>query len=1126
MYKNFTAKTCMPSGCIKKFLHTMKITLFLLFATLIQVSAAGFAQKVTFTKKDATLEQVFSQINKQTGYNVFWSPKLIKNSQKLDVNFIETPLEDALNNCLKGRYLTYSIDEKTIIIKETEKYVLNNIINNTIDVEGKVVDQKGQPLPGASIKLKGTSIGAVTDSNGQYRISAPDENAILIVSYIGFVTQEVAVNRQQQLIIVLKEDLASLNQVVVVGYGAKKRTSVTSSISKIENDKLDQVPNARLENTLAGRIAGVSISNSRNVPGEAPQIRIRGLGSISAGNNPLIVIDGFPGGDLSQLNMNDVESIEVLKDASSTAIYGSRGASGVILVTTKRGKSSKPELNLNSYYGLANAMVHDDWIIGQEWYDYLTKYQNREFSWNGGDPSIPIWGDNRRPVTYRVNPLAKDLPQTIWQNEILQIAPVQNYNLSIRGGDEKAKYYISGTFAGEDGVVKTANYKQYSVRANVDVKISDVISLGLEISPSYSNRRTAGSNMVSLVKYPSFVSPDKLNGRYPRTYDYIPTGHSGQASPYTFLYGTEDYSKSFTNIGRSFVNLKLSDGLNFKTSLGTVLGFGSSDYYSGGIGDTQVNINGNASDSQSFNIVNENVLSYNKTLSEVHDIGGILGASFQNATSRSASMRAVTNSFNNDVIKTLNNAIINPAGTSQSKSEWGLISYFARLNYGYKNKYLLEASLRTDGSSRFGKDNKWGYFPSASAAWRISEEDFIKNIGAVSELKLRASYGVTGNFNIGNFQYLGTVSTFSYSPDNKTVNATAQTSLENPDLSWEKTKGYDFGLDLGLFRNRLNINFDYYDNHTTNMLYSVNIPAITGFSNTITNAGEVRNRGIDLEVTTKNTVGNFKWNTSFNISHNKNEMTDLGGVDQRINSLWSMDWLLRKGEPMFSYYGYRAAGIYQNAGQVASSPHLAGAKPGNPIIKDLNGDGKIDPGDKVILGSFQPDMLLGMSHNFSWKNFDLSVFLNASLGAEMFNAENQYYEGNTLGAMRRSLVKNQWWSEAEPGDGKTPAAALSQLFGYNTNTDFYIEDASYLNLRNVNFGYTVANIAKKNWGIKSMRIYSSINNLLVVKNKNNHSYNPEGATQGEISGINSTPGMNLGSEPINRTIVFGFNIGF
>lgn len=1126
MYKKFTAKACVPSGYIKKFLHTMKITIFLLLATLLQVSAAGFAQMISFTKKNATLEQVFSQINKQTGYNIFWSPKLINKSQKLDVNFIETPLEDALEICLKGSFLTYSIDEKTIIIKEDKKSFLNNIIKNIADIEGKVVDEKGQPLPGASIKLKGTSVGVVTDSNGQYRISAPNEQAILVVSYIGFITQEIIIDGLKQLTVVLREDLTSLNQIVVVGYGSKKRTSVTSSISKIENDKLDQVPNARLENTLAGRIAGVSVSNSRNVPGEAPQIRIRGFGSISAGNNPLIVIDGFPGGDLGQLNMNDVESIEVLKDASSTAIYGSRGASGVILVTTKRGKGGAPELNLNSYAGFTKAMAHDDWLTGEEWYSYLTKYQNREFVWAGGDPSIPIWGDNRRPLTYRVNPLAKDLPQTIWQNEILQTAPIQNYNLSIRGGDEKAKYYISGTFADEDGVVKTANYKQYSVRANIDVKISEVISLGLEISPSYSNRRIAGSNMVSLVKYPSFVSPNILNGRYPRTFDYIPTGHSGQASPYTFLYGTENYNKSFTNIGRTFVNLKILDGLNFKTSLGTILGFNTSDFYSGGIGDTQVNINGNASDSQSFNIVNENVLSYNKTLKGVHDLQGILGASFQNATSRSASMAAVTNSFNNDIIKTLNNAIINPAGTSQSKSEWGLISYFARFNYGYKNKYLLEASLRTDGSSRFGKDNKWGYFPSASAAWRISEEDFIKKITAISELKLRASYGVTGNFNIGNFQYLGTVSTFSYSPGNKTVNATAQTSLENSDLSWEKTKGYDFGLDLGLFKNRLNINFDYYDNHTTNMLYSVNIPAITGFSSTITNAGEVRNRGIDLELTTKNLVGGFKWNTSFNISHNKNEMTDLGGVDERINSYWSMDWLLRKGEPMFSYYGYRVAGIYQNTGQVVGSPHLAGAKPGNPIIRDLNGDGKIDAGDKVILGSFQPDMLLGMSQSFTWKNFDLSIFMNASLGAEMFNAENQSYEGNTLGAMRRSLVKNQWWSEAEPGNGETPAAALSQLFGYNTNTDFYIEDASYLNLRNVNFGYTVANIAKKNWGIKSMRIYSSINNLLVVKNKNNHAYNPEGATQGEVSGINSTPGMNLGSEPINRTIVFGFNIGF
>jgi TonB-linked SusC/RagA family outer membrane protein len=994
-------------------------------------------------------------------------------------------------------------------------------------ISGNVKDQAtGAAMPGVNVLLRNTTVGTVTDVNGNYNIRVNNANDVLVFSFIGYAPQEVAVNGRSEVNVSLVEDIQSLSEVVVVGYGTKQRTSVTSSISKIENTNLNQVPNARLENTLAGRMAGVHVTNGRNRPGEAPEIRVRGLGSISAGNDPLVVIDGFPGGNLSQLNMNDIESIEVLKDASSTAIYGSRGASGVILVTTKRGKSGKTELKMNHYFGFSKAMAHDDWLVGEEWYNYLVKYQNREFAWTGGDTSLPMFGDPARPVTFQVNPLTKELPQVIWQDEVLQTASIQSYNLSLGGGSENVRYYVSGTYTDEQGTLKTSSFKQYVVRANMDVRVNKVISLGLEMSPSYSKRRIAGSDMVSLVKYPPFVGTEKLNGRFPRTADYIPTGHSGQASPYSFLYGRENFANTFSNIGRAFINLNLMDGLSLRSSVGTNISFSSSNNFAGRAGDWAVPITASAGESQFIDIVNENVLSYNKTFNDAHAVGGILGASYQNATSKSTSLSAVTNSFNNEIVKTLNNAIINPSGTTQSKSEWGLVSYFARANYTYRDKYMIEGSYRTDGSSRFGKDNKWGAFPSASLAWRVSEEPFFKGVRPVSEFKLRASYGVTGNFNIGNFQYLGTVSSVTYSPDNRTVNGIAQGSIENPLLSWERTKGIDVGLDLGLFSNRINMSLDYYDNRTTDMLYSVNTPAITGFTSTITNAGEVTNHGIDLEIESRNLVGEFRWNTSFNLSRNRNEVVDLGGLDERINTYWSMDFLLRKGEPMFSFYAYNMIGIYQNGEQVANTPHLAGAKPGNPILEDVNDDGAITPDDKVILGSFMPKMLLGMSNEFFWKDFDLSVFVQASLGAKIFNAENQFYEGNTLGAMRRSLVENQWWSEEEPGDGKTPAAALSQLFGYNTNTAFYLEDASYLSVRNVNLGYSLPSQVVSKVGMTSLRIYTSINNLILVRDDDNHAYNPEGTTRGEVSGINSTPGINLGSEPINRTIVFGVNVGF
>lgn len=994
------------------------------------------------------------------------------------------------------------------------------------NISGTVVDEKGNGLPGVNILVKGTQRGVITDVSGNFDLSVPDD-AVLVFSFVGYLSQEVSVGSNSSLRISLLPNEEALNEVVVIGYGTRKKSSVTSSVTRLENKNLEQVPSGRIENVLAGRLAGVNISNGRNRPGEAPAIRVRGWGSISAGNNPLVVIDGFPGGDLATLNMNDVESVEVLKDASSTAIYGSRGASGVILVTTKRGTSGKTQLNVNSYFGLSKAMLFNDWLTGKEWYDYLVRYQNREFVWAKGDPTLPMFGDDRRPASYRVNPLTYELPQTVWQDEVMQTAAIQNYNISASGGSEKSKYYVSATYMDEGGTLKTSWYKKFGVRANVDMKINKFINLGLELSPSYSKRRLAGSSMVSLVKYPPFVGAEKINGKYPRTADYIPSGHSGQASPYVYLYGTESFVNYFSNIGRAFLDINITDGLTFKTSVGNTIGFSEANAWSGGIGDAGVNTNGSLADSRSISTVNENILNYSKTFNNVHEVGGLLGASYQRTLTRSVSMAAVANSFNNDKVKTLNNAIINPSATTSSASEWGLISYFARVNYGYKGKYLVEASFRRDGSSRFGPDNKWGNFPSVSGAWRVSEENFMKSLPSISELKLKASYGVTGNFNIGNFQYLGTVSNAVYSPGNVTVNGIAQTSMANNELSWEKTKGINLGFELSMFQNRFGLSVDFYRNNTTDMLYSVNIPAVTGFTNTISNTGAIENKGVDIELNTRNIArGDFRWNTAFNFSRNKNQVTDLGGVDERINDLWSMGFLLRKGVPMFSFYGYKMIGVFQNAEQAESLPHLAGSKPGNPILQDTNKDGKITPDDRVILGSFMPKVLLGMTNDFSYKNFDLSIFMQASLGAKMFNVESQSYEGNTLGAMRRSRVENQWWSEQEPGDGKTPALSLNQLFQFNSNTDYYLENASFFTVRTVNLGYNLPNVAKK-LKMGNLRLYASINNLLLVKSKLNAAYNPEGTTNGEVSGISSTPGTNQnGSEPLNRTYVIGVNFGF
>lgn len=1001
----------------------------------------------------------------------------------------------------------------------------------TQTVNGSVSDARtGESLPGVNVLVQGTNLGTVTDVDGRYTIQTSLEDAVLVFSSIGYTSQEVIVNGRTSIDVALVEDVKSLEEVVVIGYGTQKKSSVTSAISKVENRILDQMPAGRPESALVGRMAGVNITQVQSSPGTSPTITIRGPGSISASNEPLIVIDGFPGGSFNNINMNDVESIEVLKDASAAAIYGSRGSGGVIIVTTKKGKAGKPQLNFNAYYGMANPMIHgeDAWIPGgQEFYDYTARYINRDFGWTGGDTSLPLWGDEARPAKYRVNPVIAEGNYN-WEDILLDPAPIQNYNLSVTGSNNNVSYYLSGTIKDEEGTIRNTGYKQYSFRANVNVKINSVVSTGIMISPNYSERRSYPGGLQNLIKMPPFLSPEKQqDGSYLKPLDYWGSTVSAGVNPLATLDGTHNYSHAFNNIGETYLAFNILEGLKFKSSLGLNISYNTIDNFQKASASGNNRNSGNAEDRRNINWINENVLSYDKIFNQVHSFSGILGASYQRNNSRLSQLGATAGSFANEIIWTLNNAIISPVASGTTKSQWGLASYFSRVNYSLKDKYLLSASLRTDGSSRFGSKNRWGLFPSGSVAWRVSEEAFLKEIPAISEMKLRASYGVVGNFNIGDFQYLGTIGDATYSPGGQLIQGQAQFSLGNPELKWERTESYDVGIELGLFNNRVNLVFDYYNKTTNDLLYNVSTPSISGFTSTIVNVGDVRNKGIELELHTVNLEGPFTWETSFNFSRNKNSVTSLGGgVDQVINThSRGMAWLLRVGDPMFSYYGYRAIGVLQNQEDVANFPIIPGQIPGTVKYEDVNPDGTITPDDRVILGNFQPKFFMGMVNDFYWKNFDLSIIMQSSIGGKMYNLENLYYQGPTVSAFLRPVVENQWWSEAEPGDGKSPATSLAAL-QYVGNSDYYLEDASFLAVRNVNLGYKLSGTVLEKLKLNNLRVYVSMSNALMFTKKGFHGYNPEGFTTAGIRGINSQPGLNNGSEPINRTIVLGVNANF
>ena len=1000
-----------------------------------------------------------------------------------------------------------------------------------LHVNGRVTDSlTGAPLPGASVTVKGSGKGVSANEAGRFEFENVAGDAVLVISFVGYETLELPLGGRSSLEIRMSPNVEVLDEMVVVGYGSVKKSSLTSSISKIENKLLDQIPGGRPEAALAGRLAGVNVSQVRNSPGAAPSITIRGPGSISASNDPLIVIDGFPGGSFNNVNMNDVESIEVLKDASSAAIYGSRGAGGVIIITTKKGVEGQARLNLNSYVGMAYPMVHgeDEWIPGgQRFYDYTARYINRDYAWVGGDPSLPLWGDERRPAQYRVNPVIAEGNYN-WEDILLNPEPVQNYNLSLSGGNDKADYYISGTFKDERGTIVNTGYRQYAIRANVNFEINPVISTGFMISPNYSERRTYPGGLQNLIKMPPFLSPEvQEDGSYLRPLDYWGSTVSSGVNPLAALHGSHLNSNLFNNVGEVYGKVNFSDYLNFRTSFGFNISYSSADNFQESRASSLNRTSGSADDSRFYNLINENVLSYSRDFNQVHSVTGILGASYQYNISRRAELSAEPGSFANDIIPTLNNAIISPAGSFTSKTQWGLTSYFARVHYSYDQRYLFSASIRTDGSSRFGPETRWGYFPSASAAWRVSEEDFFGEGGTVNELKLRASYGVTGNFNIGDFQYLGEIEEALYSPGGQLIQGQAQNSFGNPELQWEKTQSYDIGLEAGFFNNRIMLVADYYSKLTRDLLYNVSVPAISGFTNAIVNVGDVRNRGVELELTTRNFIKEFRWETSFNLSMNKNEVTTLGGgVSQVINThSRGMGWILREGDPMFSYYGYRQAGVIQTQADLENYPVMPGQFVGTVRYEDANGDGEITPDDRAILGSFMPDLRLGMVNDFAWKNFDLSIAMQANFGGKMYNLENLYYQGPTVSAFLRPVVEGQWWSEEEPGDGEHPATSLAAL-EYVGNSDYYLEDASFLAVRNINLGYTFpASIAGK-LSLSQLRLYLSVSNALMVTSNDFHGYNPEGYTTNGISGINSQPGLNNGAEPIPRIIALGINVSF
>ncbi|SIO52308.1 SusC/RagA family TonB-linked outer membrane protein [Chitinophaga niabensis] len=993
-----------------------------------------------------------------------------------------------------------------------------------ITVSGIVKDEKGELLPGVVIRVKGTSTGTTSGAGGKYAINTGIDNATLIFSFIGYATREVAVGGRSNVDVTLASSEKSLEQVVVVGYGTIRKSDITGSISSVSSKEIKAVPAASLSQALEGRAAGVKVSQASNAPGGGMTIRIRGGNSIQGGNEPLYVVDGYPLYNESgpAINPNDIESMEILKDASATAIYGSRGANGVIIIQTKRGRSGRNNIQFESYYGMQTVRKKLDLLNATE---LATLVNEGVKNVNADNPTAPP-----RPLPFTDAQIAALGEGTDWQDAIFQDAPIQNYQLTFSGGNDKTQYAVSGNYFDQQGIVINSGFGRGSVRLNLDQEINSRFKLSTSLTVTRSKGKSvntdgdggAGAGVVyGALNFSPTVPIFQADGK-----TYTVNNRPGGiliSNPVAMANETRNNATGTRLLGNISGEYKIIEGLVFKALLGANLNYNKTNFYLPRTVYSGLANNGSANiySSQYGEWLSENTLSYRKTFNKIHKLNVLAGYTFQMANFED--VRASAQNFSNDIL------IYNNLGTAQqtntgssNKNDWALRSYIGRINYDLKEKYLLTLTGRIDGSSRFGEGNKSAFFPSGSVAWRVSNESFMHNVKAVSDLKIRASYGLTGNQEIGQYQSLGGLQTQNYSFGNVLTVGYAPNRIGNPRLKWETTTQVDIGLDFALFNNRIQVTADWYQKKTKDLLYNVSLPITSGYFTSLQNIGKVKNQGTELAINSTNLTGEFQWNTSFNISYNKNEILDLGAVTGDIPSGGASGHLqlgnsgiLRVGQPIGVFFGLVTDGIFQNAEEIAKSAQKS-AKPGDRRYKDINPDGVINSSDRVILGHAQPDYTFGFTNNFSFKGFDLSIFFQGVEGNSIFNLNRFELESQTGVSNQLASVKDRW-TPANPSQTIPRASANGQPYQV---TSRQVEDGSYIRLRNIQLGYNFPSSLLKRAGLTNVKIYVSAQNLLTFTDYSG--FDPEVSRFGQE---NLSQGTDYGSYPASKIFLVGVNIG-
>ncbi len=1081
-----------------KLVRIMKLTALLIFVLVVEVSASLYSQnsKISVKIENGTLSEIFSKIEELSDYRFFYQNEQIRDVERKSVEVTDKNILDLVSNLLDHTGLSYRLVDRNIIIfpKPENSGYMNNVVQQPRSVSGKVTDSSGAPLPGVTIVVKGTTQGTITDAQGNYTLPNTPGNATLQFSFVGLKTQEVLVAGRSGININMEEDTLGIEEVVAIGYGTMKKSDVTGSIVSISNEKLENRPSTSALQTIQGNIAGVTITQGSSTPGASPSIYIRGLNSISASNTPLIVIDGIPG-SLDLVSPNDIESITVLKDASSSAIYGARGANGVILVTTKRG-SGKPRVTYNTYYGIKQATNLMDFMNPEKYLYYRQKFA--EYAGYAFEP-VDIF-KNEEYLNYTLG------ITTDWQDLAFKNAVVSEHNISFSGGENSLNYFLSANYLDHDHIAGNYNLKRKSVRLNVDKEFNNWLKIGNNLQVVENGTSGSTGSIWNVMQLSPYTSPEDPDGNL-----YIwPLESSTKYLINPLTYENADLNGSSIQVHENiYAEIKLPfEGLKYKISYGYIIDNSRSNSYYGIDTAEGKDKNRYAKKSAGFNSrwILENVVDYKKTFNR-HSV--YLTGLYSAEKSKYEEMSESAYGFLNDILSYNNlSAASNYDPAQSSASQWAMTSLMGRINYNFDEKYMLTLTYRRDGYSAFGKNNKFGDFPSTAIAWRISEEDFMKRIKLISQLKLRLSWGKNGNQAVSAYSSQAKVGRnsipYPFGGSTDMVYGFYPQSIANSSLSWETTTSSNIGVDFGVFNNRINGSVEYYHTSTSDILLTRGIPYTTGFSSIYDNIGKTQNDGVEFSLNTINIThpNGFKWTSTLNFSYNKNEIVDLYGdkKDDLGNS-----WFI--GEPINVYYDYAYDGIWQESDDIVNS-HMPSAQPGTVRIKDISGPDGVPDGtisadyDRQIIGSENPDLLWGFTNTFQYRGFDLSIFFQGVQGVTGYHD----LDYQNVRSSYMAMLDVDYWLPENPSN-KYPTGIYNRSNTYSDLVGYC--DASYLRLKDITVGYTLPVKVTKGIGVDKLRLYMNATNLFTI-------------TEWPLF----DPETRSSTGPMTRSFIIGLNVSF